>query len=140
MGATDGPAGTATFNYLLGVAVDDNDTVYVGDTENRRIRKITRPTPSPPVVSSGPAAIGPAGTDVALLGSASDPDNWPLPLTVVWNVTVIGPGNRASCTLTNHTTTTPTLNCTVPGRYLAQIHGSDGLFGRDDTGTQVTFT
>jgi len=140
-GAVDGPAGTATFNYLLGVAVDDNDTVYVGDNENRRIRKITRPAQSAPVVSSGPPASGPAGTDVALFGSVSDADNWPLPLTVVWNVRLIGPaGNVSSCSFTNRTTLTPTLNCTVPGRYVVQIHGSDGPNGDDDTGAAVTFT
>jgi sugar lactone lactonase YvrE len=33
-------AGTAPLNYPRGVAVDSNDTVYIADTDNHRIRKI----------------------------------------------------------------------------------------------------
>ena len=40
-GSADGPAATASFNSPEGVAVDSNGNVYVADTYNSTIRKIT---------------------------------------------------------------------------------------------------
>ena len=40
-GFADGPGPTAQFAYLNGIAVAPNGTIYVGDTDNQRIRKIT---------------------------------------------------------------------------------------------------
>lgn len=40
-GSSDGSAGTASFNNPLGVAVDNAGNVYVADTSNSTIRKIT---------------------------------------------------------------------------------------------------
>ncbi len=40
-GSMDANGGAALFNYPLGVAVDSSDNVYVGDTGNHIIRKIT---------------------------------------------------------------------------------------------------
>jgi sugar lactone lactonase YvrE len=40
-GTNDGPAATALFNYPQGVAVDASNNVYVADTQNSTIRKIT---------------------------------------------------------------------------------------------------
>jgi sugar lactone lactonase YvrE len=40
-GATDGPATSATFNHPTGLAVDAADNVYVADTYNNLIRKIS---------------------------------------------------------------------------------------------------
>ena len=40
-GAKDGPAATALFRYPQGVAVDGSTNVYVADTGNSTIRKIT---------------------------------------------------------------------------------------------------
>ncbi len=40
-GAADGPAGSANFNQPFGVAVDQSGNVYVADTANSTIRKIS---------------------------------------------------------------------------------------------------
>ncbi|MEI6232740.1 MAG: PKD domain-containing protein [Planctomycetota bacterium] len=40
-GTTDGTGSTARFNYPIGIAVDSAGTVYVGDSTNHTIRKIT---------------------------------------------------------------------------------------------------
>ncbi|MDR3681731.1 MAG: T9SS type A sorting domain-containing protein [Flavipsychrobacter sp.] len=41
VGNNDGPGATATFNYPNGLAVDDTGNVYVADSKNNMIRKIT---------------------------------------------------------------------------------------------------
>lgn len=56
LGATDGTGGAAQFNSPAGVAVDATNTLYVADTKNHTIRKIT-----------------PAGGVTTLAGSPSKP-------------------------------------------------------------------
>jgi len=46
-GSANGPAASALFNYPTGIAVDSSGNVYVADTSNNMIRKIT------PTVSGG---------------------------------------------------------------------------------------
>ena len=40
-GSTDGTGGTASFSHLYGIAVDASGNVYVADSDNLKIRKIT---------------------------------------------------------------------------------------------------
>ena len=57
-GSADGVGTLASFSYPKGVAVDINRNVYVADTNNAKIRKIT-PTPValPPAPSGGSPAV-----------------------------------------------------------------------------------
>ena len=61
-GSADGVGTLASFSYPKGVAVDINRNVYVADTNNAKIRKIT-PTPValPPAPSGGEGASAPSG-------------------------------------------------------------------------------
>ena len=43
----DGVGTSAMFNYPIGVSVDSSGTVYVGDRDNHRIRKISSSGNSP---------------------------------------------------------------------------------------------
>ena len=57
-GSTDGLGSAASFNYPLGVCADASGNIYVADTDNHKIRKIT-PTG---VVSTFAGSSGPAGS------------------------------------------------------------------------------
>jgi hypothetical protein len=106
----------------------------------------TEPMNNPPMVSSGPDQMAPAGTDVVLQGSASDPDGDPL--EIEWLLSVIADGDLSSCTFTGPTSfepispagLMPTFNCTEPGDYLVQLVAGDGIEAVDDIGALVTFT
>ena len=56
-GSADGTGGAARFNYPTGIAVDSSGTVYVADTTNNLIRKIT----SGGVVSTVAGVVGVSG-------------------------------------------------------------------------------
>ncbi len=90
-----------------------------------------------PVLDSGPDVSAPAGTDVVIAGSATDPDGDPL--TISWILSAIT-GDITSCSFTDQSTTTPTLNCGDPGQYLVQISAFDGTDFLDDLGAVITFT
>ena len=64
VGSTDGSGGTASFSFPESVAVDSNGYVYVADTNNYKIRKITPGG----VVSTLAGSVMPGSTD----GSGSD--------------------------------------------------------------------
>jgi len=101
---------------------------------------------TPPTVDSGPDQTAPAGTDVMLQGSASDPDGQPLEIR--WLRSVVADGDLSSCTFTGPTSfepispagLMPTFNCSEPGQYLVQLVAGDGFEAVDDLGALVTFT
>jgi sugar lactone lactonase YvrE len=63
-GSADGVGTLASFSYPKGVAVDINGNVYVADTNNAKIRKITPTTVAlPPVPSGGEGVSTPSGGD-----------------------------------------------------------------------------
>ncbi|MEI6715941.1 MAG: immunoglobulin domain-containing protein [Verrucomicrobiota bacterium] len=61
-GAADGPGSTASFSRLYGVAVDGLGNVYVADTENNKIRKITSAGVVSTFAGADGAADGPGST------------------------------------------------------------------------------
>ncbi len=53
-GGDGGPALQARLRFPVGVALDGEDNLYIADTSNHRIRKVTPPPPAgTPVISSG---------------------------------------------------------------------------------------
>lgn len=74
-GSADGTGTSASFNYPMGIAVDSSGNVYVSDSDNNRIRKIT---PAGVVTT-----IAGSGVDASIdgLGSAAS-FSYPMGLTV----------------------------------------------------------
>ena len=134
---------TTPGQYLLQLAAADGTATF--DSLGALVT-FTEPGNSPPVVDSGPDRSGPAGTDLVLDGSASDPDGDALEIR--WIRSVVSGGDLSSCTFSGPTAfapisaagLAPTLNCTTPGQYLVQLVAGDGTTSVDDTGALVTFT
>ncbi len=75
----------------------------------------------PPVASAGTNQTVILGSHVALSGSASDPDNQPGPLTLLWTQ-LSGP----VVTLNGATTLTPSFTASAVGTYVFSLTASDG--------------
>lgn len=77
-GSADGDIGAATFKFPTGVAVDSQGNVYVADTGNLKIRKITSDGNVLTLAGSGVSGItngpGAAASFSSLTGVAVDPD------------------------------------------------------------------
>jgi len=81
-GYTDGPAGQAQFNYPNDLSIDRFGNVYVADTHNNRIRRITGTTVTT-VVGAG-----------ATLGSQNAGMKLPAPTLDMPNAIAVAPGGR----------------------------------------------
>ncbi len=80
-GAKDGLAANARFSSMVGIAVDTSTNLYVGDTENRTIRKgYFAPTPPLTIVLADPNTVVVSWPDVAIYTVQTNSDlmttNW----------------------------------------------------------------
>jgi len=93
-----------------------------GGTGADQMRVITKHN-APPVASAGGPYFGSEGSSVTLGGSATDPDSDPM--TKSWSFAVTAsPGT--SCTTSNTTTLTPSINCNDDALVAATLSVSDG--------------
>lgn len=79
-GSADGTGADARFNHPSGVAVDDSGNVFVADTYNHTIRRIS---PDGVVTTIGGAAGGPGGTSGSLQDGAGTTARFNRPYAIV---------------------------------------------------------
>ncbi len=124
-GSTNGTGGGALFNSPVGVAVDGNGNVYVADSYNSTLRKVT--TPDGVVTTLAGAAAGGGSADGA--GSAAQ-FNYPC------GVAVDTAGTVYVSDLANHT-----IRQITPAGVVTTLAGtpSSGPGTNDGTGTAASF-
>jgi len=123
-GTTDGPGNRALFWAPFGITVDDAGNVYVADTANNTIRKIT-PAGSVSTLAGSPGHPGKAdGT-----GSAARFRN-------PWDVAVDHSGNVIVADMSNNT-----IRKITPGGEVTTLAGEAGMAGTaDGFATNARFT
>lgn len=122
-GSADGLGSAASFNSPIGVAVDSSNNVYVGDTFNHTIRKIT-PDGNVNTLAGFPGSSG----SIDGTGSAA---RFNLPI----GVAVDGPGNVYVADAGNHT-----IRKITPGGLVSTFAGLPGSLGSvDGTGSSARF-
>ncbi|MEK9885130.1 MAG: hypothetical protein VW442_10720 [Acidimicrobiaceae bacterium] len=122
-GSTDGTGAFARFNFPEAVAVDENGNLYVADSNNHAIRKIT---PAGVVTTLAGTAGATGSTD----GTGSDARfNGPLGIAVDEN------GNLYVTEYANHT-----IRKITPAGVVTTFAGTAGVSGSDDgTGSSARF-
>jgi len=119
-GFADGAAEDAQFNYPCGVAVDNSGNVYVADTENQRIRKISTDGNVATMAGNGSAIGGVDGKGST--ATFNDPRG----------VAVDGSGNVYVADTDNDT-----IRKITPGGEVTTLAGSAGHAGRSDGSANV---
>ena len=122
-GSTNGTGGAARFNFPLGVAVDSSGNVYVADSGNHTIRKVT---PAGVVTT----LAGTAGSSGSADGAGSVARfNYPA------DVSVDGLGTIYVADSSNYT-----IRKVTPSGVVTTLAGSAGLYGNSDgTGSAARF-
>jgi sugar lactone lactonase YvrE len=114
-GASDGAGNIARFRYPSGLAVDRTDSIYVADTANHTIRKIT----AAGVVSTLAGSAGSFGTNDGTGGAAQ----FDLPS----GVAVDGAGTVYAADTANHT-----IRKITPDGMVTTLAGAPQIPGSDD--------
>jgi len=113
-GSTDGPGSGARFNYPRGLAVDNTGNVYVADSANQTIRKVT----SAGVVSTLAGSVGQMGSaDGGITARFRNP----------FSVAVDNAGNVYVADTSNST-----IRKVTPGGIVSTLAGSAGQTGSTD--------
>jgi sugar lactone lactonase YvrE len=69
---TRGPATSSALNEPVGVAVDSSGNVYIGDSENNVVEKVTLPAPSTPTITNLPSSGVVGGTFTPRVTTSGD--------------------------------------------------------------------
>lgn len=130
-GSADGTGGSAQFRYPYGVAVDRLGTVYVADTGNNTIRKVT---PAGVVTTlAGLAQLDGGGNPI---GGSADGTGSAARFNAPYSVAVDGPGNLYVADTANHTIRKITATGVVS--TFAGLAGTSG--SADGTGPEARFS
>ena len=122
-GSTDGTGAAARFFYPYGVAVDSSDNVYVADSDNHTIRKIT-----------------PGGVVTTLAGTAGSRGNIDATGAVARFNTPIGVAVDSSDNVYVADADNQTIRKITPGGVVTTLAGTAGSFGSTDgTGAAARF-
>ena len=91
-----GPAVSARFDYPEGVATDPDDSVYIADTGNQRLRKVTGPPPPPPTLTATSPASPANDNTVQVTGTSRARTTLALHTDAACTSPVVGTGSAAA--------------------------------------------
>lgn len=100
-GSTDGTGSAARFNGLTGITIDSSSNLYVSDTKNNTIRKIT----SAGVVTTIAGTAGASGSSNGVGSAARFNQPWDIDIDSAGNLYVADRGNNLIRKLTNNSGT-----------------------------------